>query len=67
MVQKYGAVVATAADATSGDSERSTLLATDATPQQKEGHASIVSSVSNLSNTIMGSGMCLSSVYFLQN
>ncbi|KAG2757064.1 vacuolar amino acid transporter 5 [Suillus brevipes Sb2] len=59
MVQKYGAVHTTVADATAGDSESSALLAVDATSsvRQKEGHASMLSSVSNLTNTIMGSGM----------
>ncbi|KAG0709322.1 vacuolar amino acid transporter 5 [Suillus ampliporus] len=59
MVQKYGAVLTTAADATAGDSEHSSLLAGHAAPSvvQREGHASMLSSVSNLSNTIMGSGM----------
>lgn len=58
MVQKYGAVHTTTADATAGDSESSALLAVDATSsvRQKEGHASMLSSVSNLTNTIMGSG-----------
>jgi hypothetical protein len=65
MVQKYGAVVTTAADATEGDSEQSALLAADHAPQLKDGHASIVSSVSNLSNTIMGSGMCFRLMYGL--
>ncbi|KAG1788255.1 vacuolar amino acid transporter 5 [Suillus plorans] len=59
MVLKYGAVLTTAADATVGDSESSALLAGEAAPsvRQKEGHASMLSSVSNLSNTIIGSGM----------
>ncbi|KAG2132787.1 vacuolar amino acid transporter 5 [Suillus clintonianus] len=59
MVQKYGAVLTTAADATAGDSEHSALLGGNAAPSatQREGHASILSSVSNLTNTIMGSGM----------
>lgn len=59
MVQKYGAVLTAAADATIGDNESSALLAGNAAPsvQQKEGHASMLSSVSNLTNTIMGSGM----------
>ncbi|KAG2136189.1 transmembrane amino acid transporter protein-domain-containing protein [Suillus cothurnatus] len=59
MVQKYGAVFTTAADATVGDSESSALLAGDAVPsvRQREGRASMLSSVSNLTNTIMGSGM----------
>ncbi|KAG1746591.1 transmembrane amino acid transporter protein-domain-containing protein [Suillus paluster] len=59
MVQKYGAVLTVAADATAGDSEQSALLAGDATPSvvQRDGHASMLSSVSNLTNTIMGSGM----------
>lgn len=59
MVQKYGAVLTVAADAAIGNNESSALLAGNATPsvQQKEGHASMLSSVSNLANTIMGSGM----------
>jgi len=65
MVQKYGALVTSAADASADDSERGALLAADAAPQLKEGHATIVSSVSNLANTIMGSGMCVSPVYVL--
>lgn len=65
MVQKYGAVVTTAADATEGDSEHSALLAGGATPQLKEGHATIMSSVSNLLNTIMGSGMYSRSMYVM--
>ncbi|KAG2364843.1 transmembrane amino acid transporter protein-domain-containing protein [Suillus spraguei] len=58
MVQKYGAVLTVAADAAIGNNESSALLAGNATPsvQQKEGHASMLSSVSNLANTIMGSG-----------
>jgi hypothetical protein len=62
MVQKYGAVPTTAADATAGDGESSALLVVDGAPlvRQKEGHASMLSSVSNLTNTIMGSGECFS-------
>lgn len=65
MVQKYGAVVTTAADPTEGDSEHSALLAGGAAPQFKEGHATIMSSVSNLSNTIMGSGTYFCSIYLV--
>jgi hypothetical protein len=65
MVQKYGAVFTTAADATVGDSESSALLAGDAVPsvRQREGRASMLSSVSNLTNTIMGSGEYFRSMY----
>lgn len=65
MALKYGAVLTTAADATVGDSESSALLAGEAAPsvRQKEGHASMLSSVSNLSNTIIGSGECFRSIY----
>jgi hypothetical protein len=41
------------------DGEASALLGANASPtSKKEGHASIVSCVSNLSNTIIGSGEC---------
>ncbi|KAG2153176.1 hypothetical protein DEU56DRAFT_471299 [Suillus clintonianus] len=52
MVQKYGAVLTTAADAIAGDSEHSALLGGNATPlvTQREGHGNIRSSVNNLSN-----------------
>ncbi|TFL05364.1 vacuolar amino acid transporter 5 [Pterulicium gracile] len=47
-------------DAAGAGSEHSALLGAAATPStrpQKEGHATILSSVSNLANTIIGSGM----------
>ncbi|KAG6381647.1 hypothetical protein JVT61DRAFT_246 [Boletus reticuloceps] len=37
--------------------EDSALLGNEAVAKPREGHASIISSVSNLSNTIIGSGM----------
>lgn len=55
----YGAVetseALTGCDQTE-DNESSTLLGTEALPGANEGPATIVSSVSNLSNTIIGSG-----------
>ncbi|KAH7913827.1 transmembrane amino acid transporter protein-domain-containing protein [Hygrophoropsis aurantiaca] len=61
MVQTYGIAATTAADPQPavGDDEGSALLGSDATsrPPFKEGHATIISSVSNLANTIIGSGM----------
>ncbi|KAF9240708.1 vacuolar amino acid transporter 5 [Melanogaster broomeanus] len=60
MVQSYGA--AAVADSVSEDrsvneTETSALLRRDATVKSTEGHASVISSVSNLLNTIIGSGM----------
>ncbi|KAH7927298.1 vacuolar amino acid transporter 5 [Leucogyrophana mollusca] len=63
MVQTYGVAGSTdvepAYDHTTGDSEGSALLGSDAIikPPPREGPATIVSSVSNLANTIIGSGM----------
>ncbi|KAF8555998.1 vacuolar amino acid transporter 5 [Imleria badia] len=39
------------------DNEGSALLGNEAAPKPREGHAGIISSVSNISNTIIGSGM----------
>ncbi|TDL23915.1 hypothetical protein BD410DRAFT_786588 [Rickenella mellea] len=64
MVQTYGVASPSAAsdhghriETRSGES--SALLGEDATPKKvlRDGHANIVSSVSNLANTIIGSGM----------
>ena len=64
MVQPYGATPASAA-ARDGASERSTLLGEGSTllgrepgesTAKREGHATLTSSVSNLANTIIGSG-----------
>ncbi|KAH7890796.1 vacuolar amino acid transporter 5 [Phlebopus sp. FC_14] len=62
MVHTYGAVKPAPADTYDdgphvGEDEGSALLGRDATAKSIDGHASIVSSVSNLSNTIIGSGM----------
>ena len=42
------------------DNEGSALLGNEAAPKHREGHANIVSSTSNLSNTIIGSGASFS-------
>jgi hypothetical protein len=69
MVQTYGVVRFNTGDQANhvpGDREESALLGGDATVKRvgpPDGHASIVSCVSNLANTIIGSGKCLS-VYF---
>jgi hypothetical protein len=60
MVQTYGVAAEDARDA-HGDTEASALLGADVTngkPPQKftGGHASLVSCVGNLANTIIGSG-----------
>ncbi|KAF9218957.1 vacuolar amino acid transporter 5 [Gyrodon lividus] len=62
MVQSYGAANTAVADTISDvpsveESEGSALLGRGAAVKPREGHASIISSVSNLSNTIIGSGM----------
>lgn len=76
MVQTYGVAPRNDADPTSsGSGETSALLGGDSTniskhtgndavvPVKSEGHASIVSCVSNLSNTIIGSGAFYCIVY----
>lgn len=65
MTQPYGAVDTGVRDIHSvhhgvEDNEGSALLRSEAVPRLREGHASIISSVSNLSNTIIGSGASLS-------
>lgn len=44
------------------DNEDSALLGSEAVPKPREGHASIISSISNVSNTIIGSGTSASLV-----
>ena len=59
MVQHYGTVKTVSGDVTERQgllSEGSTLLQGDANTRPREGHASIISCVSNLLNTIIGSG-----------
>ena len=71
MVQTYGVAQYNAGDPTNhvpGDGEESTLLGEDATverPGRTDGHASIISCVSNLSNTIIGSGDYLDMTFSL--
>ncbi|KIP03412.1 hypothetical protein PHLGIDRAFT_26130 [Phlebiopsis gigantea 11061_1 CR5-6] len=59
MVQTYGAASSREAHDTHGGDEHEALLGGDATArrQKREGHATIHSSVGNLANTIIGSGM----------
>ncbi|KAF8845066.1 vacuolar amino acid transporter 5 [Paxillus ammoniavirescens] len=64
MVQSYGAANTAVADTSTisedrgvEESEDSALLGRDVAAKPREGHASIISSVSNLANTIIGSGM----------
>jgi hypothetical protein len=63
MVQSYGAANIAVADTSTisedrgvEESEDSALLGRDVAVKPREGHASIISSVSNLANTIIGSG-----------
>lgn len=61
MVQTYGVAPDNDGDPTNhvaGDGEGSSLLGGDATPKRpaRDGQATIVSCVSNLANTIIGSG-----------
>lgn len=61
MTQPYGAVDTGVRNIHSvhhgvEDNEGSALLGSETVPKLREGHASIISSVSNLSNTIVGSG-----------
>lgn len=65
MTQPYGAVRTGVPDIRTEhrgveDNEGSALLGSEAVLKSREGHASIISSVSNLSNTIIGSGASLS-------
>ncbi|KAG9313011.1 transmembrane amino acid transporter protein-domain-containing protein [Chiua virens] len=60
MMQPYGAASTRVPDTVHhniDDNEGSALLGNSSASRPKEGRATIVSSVSNLSNTIMGSGM----------
>lgn len=61
MVHQYGALEAGvpgihASHRGGEDREGTALLGNEAVPRPREGHASIISSVSNISNTIIGSG-----------
>lgn len=61
MAQSYGAVTAGVAVTHTEhhgaeENERSALLGSETVQKSREGHAGLVSSVSNLSNTIIGSG-----------
>lgn len=65
MTQSYGTVRTGASDIHTehrdvGDNEGSTLLGSEVVLNSREGYASIISSVSNLSNTIIGSGALFS-------
>lgn len=61
MVQTYGVAGATDVDPSTGGDEARALLGGDSAAVRKaegkpDGHATIVSCISNLSNTIIGSG-----------
>jgi hypothetical protein len=58
MVHTYGVAPESGIEPTHNDGEASALLGGDATVKRtgRDGHASLTSSVSNLSNTIIGSG-----------
>jgi len=63
MVQTYGVAEATDVDPSTGGDEARALLGGDSAAVKKaegkrDGHATIVSCISNLSNTIIGSGTC---------
>lgn len=70
MVQTYGTVKTRAADSVDRlegtSSEVSALLGNGATTQPKAGHATILSCVSNLANTIIGSGECVDPIRTFQ-
>lgn len=61
MMHSYGAVETGVRDVHSvhhgvEDNEGSTLLGSEPAPKPREGHASMISCISNLSNTILGTG-----------
>ncbi|KAG6866585.1 hypothetical protein C0991_002073 [Blastosporella zonata] len=63
MVQTYGVARANDADPSgSGAGEGSALLGTWQKIEKKDGHASVVSCISNLTNTIMGTGASTASL-----
>ena len=66
MVQTYGVARANAVDSGTGQEEQAALLGGDSAPSsvkpldKRDGHASLISCISNLANTIIGSGALFS-------
>jgi len=56
MVNTYGVASENDTDAAAGSAESSALLGTERVPKKRDGHATMLSCVSNLTNTIIGSG-----------